>query len=122
MVEGGTCTTNAEVIFRAGAGVNTTAVSDTNLAFAIKAAEAFLIAATRINWVDGYGALNTDVKQLVSGVVSRLAAMDCINYDFSGYPARINAETMLDVLWDRARKDIEILQQKGASDFMIAVV
>jgi len=51
-------------------------------------------------------------------VASNLAAIMVIQYDFSGFTSRIEAEDMINVLRDAALRGMSILRDKKQQDFI----
>jgi len=56
-------------------------------------------------------------RPAVTSVVVALAAIDVINYDMSGYTSRTEAQTMVDILNDKANTTIKDLREKGLQGF-----
>ena len=114
----GITSTEAQIDQKTGANV------DTNFTVSMKInsllqAEGWLNSETRYNWSDAFvKPLNADVKSLITGVTSSLVAIDAINYNMSGYTSRAEAQTMLDVLWDIARRGVRTLKEVKVRDFV----
>jgi len=113
----GTLCISGAALFKAGANVSTSLV-EADYDYSILQAEALINSLTRYNWIDNYASLNADVKYLLEDACSNLAAIYLINYDMSGYTSRVEAQTMLDVLYDRANKIIKELTDKKVQDFV----
>ena len=111
-------TTEAEITQKAGAGASasfTEAMKDA----AVLQAESVVNTATKYNWSDWFaGSPNADVKGLQSSIVSSLVAIDWILYDFAGYPSRIVAEDMINVLRDLVLRNLSILRDKPTQKFI----
>ena len=84
--------------------------------------EAFINAECRFNFSDVYATLNTDTKGILKDCASNLAAIYVIIYDMSGYASRVDAEDIINVLRDAALRDIGVLKDKKATDFIREVV
>lgn len=84
----------------------------------INDAESIINSITRNNWVADYSALNANVKDILRDAAASYAAMNCINYDMSGFTSRLEAQTMLDFLRDCFSRDLETLKQKENETFM----
>ena len=85
----------------------------------ITEAESLINTLCRFNFTDVYTAsLNDDVKKILHGVASDLAAINAITYDMSGYTSRVEAEDMINVLRDSALRGLAILRDKKAQDFI----
>lgn len=120
MVDTGIFATTAEIGYKAGAGKSSVSSAEAYTNNFISQAESFINAVTKYNWSDAYSGLNVDVKGLLKEAGSNIAAMYVINYDMSGYTSRAEAQTMLNVLWDRASKCLELLKDKVHTDFVRA--
>ncbi|KKL85264.1 hypothetical protein LCGC14_1956480 [marine sediment metagenome] len=114
-----TLCTSAQIIILAGANANATIVADTtSTAEFINRAEGLIIAETTFDWIANYTALSASVKLIVNVTCASLAAMSIIQYDMSGYTSRLEAQTMLDVLWNQYREGIKILKDKDSQTFI----
>ena len=118
MADTGIFATTAEVGYKAGAGKSATSSAEAYVNSFMTQVESFINVTTRYNWSDNYTALNVDVKGLLKEVASDLAAIYVIIYDMSGYTSRLEAQTMLDVLRDRAVKGLDLLKEKAHTDYM----
>lgn len=112
-----TLATSGAAVFKAGEGVSTS-ISEAQHNYALLQAEGVICAETRYNWIDAYATLNADVKYILEQVCSDLAAIYLINYDTTGYKSTAEAQTMLDVLKDRAEKSIKTLTDIKTRDFV----
>jgi len=81
-------------------------------------AESTVNVITRNNYSDTYAALNSDVQLIFNGIVTDLAAIDCIAYDMSGYTTRTEAEDMINVRRDSALRGLSLLRDKKQQDFI----
>jgi hypothetical protein len=115
-----TLTTSGAILRKAGANSNTTINASGG---AIKEfsdqAEAFIIAATKKDWVSQYANISTNAKPLLDQMTSDLAAMYMIMYDMAGYTSRTESQTMLDVLRDNFERSLKILQDTEVQDFIL---
>jgi len=118
MAEDGTLCINADVVKKAGTNANATAVAEASTNVLIKQAEGVVCAATQYDWVTNYATVTTRGKEVLRDATSSLAAMYVIQWDMSGYPSRIHAETMMDVLDDRFNKLMKLFETEGVLDFM----
>jgi len=111
-------TTEAEIQQKSGAGVNV-AFDTTMMTAAAIRYESMINVMCRYNFSDAVTAgLNVDVKGLLSNIVSSLVAIEAICYDMSGYTSRIEAEDMINVLRDSALRDLSILRDQKAQDYI----
>jgi len=106
------CTSGA-IVIRAGHGVS----SDASTSGAIleqfsDEAEGYINTATRFDWTADYSNVSTNFKPVLATASSCLAAVDLISYDMTDYNTRGEAESMINILYDRAQKAIDILEKK----------
>ena len=110
--------TTAEVERKAGANASATSKAEAYVDDYMTQVESQINAVTRFNWSDAYTGLDADVKGLLKEVASNLAAIYVIQYDFSGFTSRIEAEDMINVLRDAALKGLSLLRDKKVKTFM----
>lgn len=110
-------TSSGAVMFKAGKSAPT-GISTDSMSGAMMQAVGFINNATRKNWADVYDSLNSDYKFMLQEIASNLVAMYVINYDVWSYTSRAGAQTMLDLLRDRALQGITELKDKKTEDFM----
>jgi hypothetical protein len=104
------CTSGA-IKLKAGANASTTITdSNSNLASFCDEAEAFIMSATRYDWVANYSSVSTNAKQFLSEVCSSHAGMQVVSYDISKYKSKAEAQTILNVLSDKVQRGIELLK------------
>ena len=108
------CTSGA-LLAKAGRNVNSTAATSAALISQfMNEADAFINVATRHNWVSS--APTSAYSSVLSDASSCLAAIPMITYDMSGYTGRGEAESMVNVLFDRAIKIINLLKDEKVKD------
>lgn len=120
MADTGIFATTAQIGYKAGAGKSSTSSAEAYTNFYIGQAESFINAWCNYNYSDAYAALNADKKYLLQEAASNIAAMYVINYDLSGFPSLAAAQTMLNVLWDRAVECMNILKVENVNKFVKA--
>lgn len=120
MVDTGIFATTAEVQYKAGAGASVVSKAEAYVNSFMTQAESFINVACRYNFSDNYSTLNVDVKGILKEAASNLAAIYVVQYDFAGYPSRIHAEDIINVLRDGALRCISILRDKKQEDFINA--
>ena len=113
----GNITTSGAIVRAAGANVST-AIPEAAFNEWASGAESFVNAATQKNWSDAYATLNNDMKFIIHDTVTAKAAMNAIIYDMSGYTSRSEAQTMLDVLFDKVNAGIKVLEEKENKDWV----
>lgn len=118
MADTGIFATTAEVSRKAGDGASTTANTEAYINDFMTQVESEINCMCRYNFSDNYSSLNVDVKNLLKEVASNLAAIYVIQFDFSGYSSRTEAEDMINVLRDAALRGMSILRDKKTQDFM----
>ena len=110
--------TTAEVERKAGANASSTSKAEAYVNQYMTEAESEINVLTRFNWSDVYSTLNDDVRGILKNVASNLAAIMVIQYDFSGFTSRTEAEDMINVLRDSALRGMSILRDKKQETFM----
>jgi hypothetical protein len=112
------CTLN-DALYKAGANVNATSGSEAyGNAYAAQA-ESYINSYCNYNYSDAYGALNADKKGILTEAASCLIAIYMISYDISGF-GLATAQTMLNVLWGRVDKCLELLKVENVNKFVKA--
>lgn len=106
------------VAIKCGAGVSATALTEANRNIAAAQAEAFINTVTRNNWSDDYASLNADVKYLLEEAAACWIAIDMIGYDMSGYTTRYEAESMINILWAKFWRIIDVLKDQKAVTYI----
>ena len=81
-------------------------------------AESYLNVLSRYNWIDNYATLNADVQKVLDDACSNIAAIYAISYDMSNYTSRSEAESMINVLWARAKQDMKLLEDQKEVTYM----
>jgi len=112
-------TTEAEIIQKAGAG-KSAAFNTTMMTASCLRAESTINSICRFNFSDAYGALNEDVKGILSDIASSFVAIEAVCYDMAGYTSRIEAEDMINVLRDSLLRGLSILRDTKVQDFINA--
>ena len=118
MADEGTFATTSEIQYKAGSGASLTSKQEAYTNVFIKQAESFINVVTKYNWTDNYASLNADVQHLLKEAASNLAAVYVIAFDMASYPTRYDAETLMNVLYERAMACIELLAQIDKQDFI----
>ena len=120
MVDVGIMCSNAQIVAKAGVGANATivAANSTGTDAFVLMVEGFVNSYTQKNWSDVYTSLNVDVKSVLSGVVSDLCAIYVIQWDMTGYNSIREAESMVNILRDRAMQQLGILRDKEVQTFI----
>lgn len=122
----GIMTLSGLVIIKAGKGISSDLTgtgaqgmsADTIIVKFINEAESTINAITRYNYTDTYAALDADVKEILAGIASNLAAIHCISYDMSGYTTRIEAEDIINILRDGALRGLSIIRDQKVVTFI----
>ena len=106
------CTSGA-IVIKAGINVSDTAsTSGAILEQFSNDAEGYINGITRYDWVANYNLIGTNFKTLLADASSCLAASYLIAYDMSGYTSRGEAESLINILYDRAFKAVEALKDE----------
>lgn len=118
MADTGIFATTAEIGYKAGQGKSSVSSAEAYTNSFIAQAESFINIYTGYNWSDVYTTLNADVKALLKEAGSNIAAMYVVAYDMRGYAGLAHAQTLLNVLWDRAVECMNLLKDKDKSKFI----
>ena len=118
MADTGIFATTAEVSRKAGANASATSNVEAYINQFMTEAESWINMEARFNFSDAYSGLNADTKGLLKDCASCLAAIMVIQYDMSGFDSRIEAESMVNILRDRANSIMKSLKDKKKSDFV----
>lgn len=118
MADTGIFATTTEVLRKAGSDVSSTAAAEAYTNDFMTQAESFINSTTLYNWSDVYSTLNADTKGLLKEAASNIAAMYVINYDYSGFVSLSEAQTRLNVLWDRAQLCLALLKEQTTKKFI----
>jgi len=118
MADTGIFATSAQIILKAGAFANATAIAEASTNDFVAQAESQINVESEYNWSDNYAALNADVKQLLNLAASSRAAIMCINYDPT--PWGVNLATLrMNVLWNDYDSAIKLLREKDKGQIFI---
>lgn len=115
--------TSEACLLKAGDGVNLIfrkLDAEANWDILIAQAEAVVNSVCRYNYSDVYATLNSDAKLILEDTVTNLAAINAISYDMAGYTSRTEAEDMINVYRDGALRNLSILRDKKAQDWINA--
>jgi hypothetical protein len=118
MADTGIFATTAEIGYKAGAGKSSVSSAEAYTNSFIAQAESFINSTTRYNWSDVYSTLNADTKAILKECASNLAATYVISYDMSGYFSLAEAQTLINVLYDRAEKCFKLLEDQKTKVFI----
>ena len=118
MVDTGIFATTAEVSRKAGANASSISNTEAYINQFMTEVESYINSWCRFNFSDNYAGLNVDVKGILKECTSSLAAIYVIQYDMSGFTSRLEAESMIRVLRDRAQACFAILRDKKTTEFM----
>ena len=121
--------TSAEVIAKAGSFYDSTINTDDRINEYCLQAENLINCATKYNWSDLFTApattttISADVWHLLGEVESNLVGIYMIENNMfglaaTGYPSRIVAEDMINILRDAALRGMSILRDKATQKFM----
>lgn len=112
------CTSGA-IIIKAGINANAAAKSSGAVItqFADEA-EGFINTATRYDWVANYTRVGANFKPILADIASDLAGASLIAYDMSNYTSRGEAESMVNILHDKAMRGIKILEDEKVKEEM----
>ena len=117
MADLGIWTKNADIQARCPAQVNATNKLTAATDAYVLDVEAYINAATKVNWSDIYAGLDADLKLILKEVGACICAMYVISSDMSGFVGR-NGETALDFLHYRIVKGMELLNETAVRKFI----
>jgi hypothetical protein len=118
MADTGIFATTAEVQYKAGANASAVSNAEAYINSYMTQVESYINSVCRFNFSDNYSSLNVDVKGILKEVASNLAAIYVIQYDMSGFTSRTEAQTMVDILYQRAMDGIKELREKEKQTFI----
>lgn len=119
MAELGTLCSNTDVEKLSGANASSTSDAEAYTNVYIKAAEGFICAYTRYDWVTNYSSVSTIGKEALRLVTAAYAAIMVINYDMSGFSSRTEAQTMIDILYTIVVDNINLIKEEKAREFVL---
>ena len=119
MADAGVMAKDADILLRLPTGSSATVKAAGYFDKIVLDVEATINVLTRYNWSDAFGALNVDVKGILTDTVSCLCAIEGIIFDMSGINTRTEAEDDINVLRDIALRNMSILRDKKNQDFII---
>jgi len=115
----GIYTKNADIVVRAGAKANATAITVAETDKYVLTIEGYVNSVTHYNWSDAYAALNVDVRGLLTEAGACLCAINVIAYDPSGFTSLEEASFIVDTLWARAQQALGKLADQEVKTFMV---
>lgn len=115
-----TMASSLAIIREAGANISSTAAtSEAILAQCSDNAEGFINVSARYNFTSLYPTAASSAQFLLKNTAAKLAAVDVIKYDMTGFPTRTEAESRINVLWAMAQQNINLIKEDMNRDFMI---
>ena len=118
MTYAGIFATEAELDAKAGENIDLTGWTEANKNDWISQAESMINCASRVNWTDVYSTINVDIKRILSETASNLVAIYGIQYNFNAFTSRIEAESMVNLLWAKFQQNIQLLEDDRTTKFM----
>lgn len=112
---------STEMVYKAGANVNSTATgADYTLAFGLMV-EGNINTASGFDWsawYTTYGATYPHVAQLLVDCATNLGAIYIINYDMSGFVNIQEANSRINVLYQLYVSELALLKEESKKDFI----
>jgi len=100
------------------AGENARVLTDAQTNEIIEQAENFVSASSRYDWISNWASLSgTAGAKIVKEAVEDWAAMGIVSNDMSGYTSRLEAQTILDVLWSKIVECVNLLRDEKFRTF-----
>jgi len=112
------CTSGA-VKLQAGSAVST-ALTAANYTTLINEAEGFLSVQAKYDWVTNYASCSAIGKTLLEDGAASYAAMNAVKYNMAGYTSRVEAQTILDVLWSKVVEIVNLIRDDKYKQFIIS--
>ena len=112
------CTSGA-IVTKAGENADATAIaSGAILEQFSNEAEAYINAVSRHDWIANFSTIATNTKTLLGEACSNLGGIYVIQYNMSGFSTIVEAEDMVNILWARLDKVINLLKDQKVVDFI----
>jgi hypothetical protein len=105
------------IVLRAGA--NHPTLTEGNYIALISGAAAFVSTSARYDYVTNFGSCSAIGQEIIKEAVACYAAIGLINYDMSGYTSRTEAQTMLNVNWNKMVECINLLRDDNFRIFIL---
>lgn len=112
MAEEGTLCINADVIKSAGNLASTTYTAEAYTNVYIKMAEGEICVQSRYDWVANYSSISTIGKEFLRSTAAKLAAFYIIEQNLSSYSQLMEAQTIMDGLWNNVVENINLLRDQ----------
>jgi len=101
------------------AGKNAVSLTQAQYDTLIDEAEAYINAVTKYDFTSNWATISgMAAGKMVREAVSSWAAMNLVSYDMSGYSSRLEAQTILDVLWSKCVECINALRDDNVKTFV----
>jgi len=112
------CTSGA-AIAKAGLNANSTIIaSGTYLAGLSDEAESLICDSVRVDVVTGFAGYTTNGKLILQSLASNIIAQKIVAYDMSGYTSRAEAQTILDVLENSIRRELNLIENDRIKTYL----
>ena len=111
----------AEIKFKAGAGVSTAGSTDDVITQLAKEVEAFVNNLTRTNFSTLFSTLDADVTGMLGEIESNYCAYFMIAYDIGAYNSQREAENLMNTCWARFVQLIGLIKNQETVTFMKSV-
>ena len=120
MADDGIYTKNADIAAEAGININPAAITVAATDAYVLKVESTINTTTRFNWSDAFTAgLNADVGGILTETGAVACAIKAIKADMDAI-GRNTSESMINILRDTYLRNISILRDKKAEDFINA--
>lgn len=120
MAHTGIFATSDEILVKAGHNYDSTNMTEARINALCLQVENEINCLAKYNFSDVFAAsLNVDVKYFLSEIASNMVAFYIISFNMSGYTSRVEAEDMLNVLWDRIEFQKKVIADQNTVDFML---
>lgn len=117
MAHTGIFATSDEILVRAGENYDTS-ITEARINALCAQVESVINVMTRYNWSDAYSGLNADVKGILTETEACMVANAIIAFNMAGFTSRTEAENIINVNRDTFLRNISVLRDVKARDFM----
>jgi len=118
MAYSGTIATEADIALMAGENVDATGDTEANHNLLMAQAESYLCNLMRYNVVDNYGALNGDVKAMLTEWAARYCAISLIAYNLTSGFSILEAEDMINLHIYRMQQIERLLRNQNVCTYL----
>jgi hypothetical protein len=101
------------------AGANAPTLTDGQYTSLINMAEGFISTQSRYDWVTNYASVSGIGKEFLKDLAAVHAALSVVNNNMASFFSRLEAQTILDVLYSKLVDGINLLREDKFREFVI---